>query len=118
MPLFRYEHRNRPMASHAVFLGRLLANMIFALLLIGVSLAIGMAGYRLTEHMSWLDSYLNAAMLLGGMGPVAPLHTEAGKFFAGSYALYCGLVVVITAGVILAPILHRVLHAIHLESEA
>ncbi|MBL9065697.1 MAG: hypothetical protein JNN10_05340 [Sphingopyxis sp.] len=105
------------MAPRAVFLGRVFANTLFAIVLIGASLALGMAGYRFTEHMSWLDAYLNAAMLLGGMGPVTPVESEAGKFFAGSYALYCGLVVVITAGVILAPILHRVLHALHVEAE-
>lgn len=117
MSLFRYEHHRKPMAPRAVFLGRVFANTLFAIVLIGASLALGMAGYRFTEHMSWLDAYLNAAMLLGGMGPVTPVESEAGKFFAGSYALYCGLVVVITAGVILAPILHRVLHALHVEAE-
>lgn len=117
MNLFRYEHRSSPMASHTMFIGRLFANVVFAVMLIAVSLAIGMAGYRVTEGMGWLDAYLNASMLLGGMGPVSPLHTEGGKFFAGSYALFCGLVVVITTGVILAPILHRVLHALHVEAD-
>lgn len=117
MPLFRYEHHRKPMASRAVFISRVLANMMLALVLIGLSLALGMAGYHFTEHMSWLDAYLNAAMLLGGMGPVTLIESDAGKLFAGSYALYCGLVVVITAGVILAPILHRVLHALHAEAE-
>lgn len=117
MSLFRYEHHRKPMASRAVFLRRVIANVMVALLLIGFSLALGMAGYRFTEHMDWLDAYLNAAMLLGGMGPVTPIESEAGRLFAGTYALYCGLVVVITAGVILAPILHRVLHALHVEAE-
>lgn len=117
MPLFRYERRSEPIATHTEFLGRLGLNLLFAALLIGVSLAFGMMGYHLTENMDWLDAFLNASMLLGGMGPVASLHTEAGKLFAGGYALYCGLVVVITAGVILAPILHRVLHAVHAEED-
>lgn len=117
MRLFRYEHRTAPMASHTTFIGRLLANAAFALLLITASLAIGMAGYRVTEGMDWLDAYLNASMLLGGMGPVSSLHTGSGKLFAGSYALFCGLVVVVTTGVILAPILHRVLHALHAEAD-
>ncbi len=117
MNLFRYEHRSSPMASHTTFFGRLFANIVFALMLIAASLAVGIAGYRATEGMDWLDAYLNASMLLGGMGPVSPLHTEGGKLFAGSYALFCGLVVVITTGVILAPILHRVLHALHVEAE-
>ena len=95
----------------------MLVNTLAACVLIGASLAVGMVGYHAAEGMTWLDAFLNAAMLLGGMGPVDGLHTGAGKLFAGLYALYCGLVVVITAGVILAPILHRVLHAIHAEAE-
>lgn len=115
MRLLRFEHRNRPMASHAVFLGRLARNLVFALGMIAVALAIGMAGYHATEGMDWLDAYLNATMLLGGMGPVDALQTDAGKFFAGSYALFCGLLIVIASGVVLAPILHRVLHALHAD---
>lgn len=117
MTIFQYERRNQPIVSNAAFIRRLSLNMAFALVLVAMSLAIGMAGYHQTENMSWLDAFLNAAMLLGGMGPVDRLHTDAGKFFAGAYALYCGLVVVIMTGVILAPILHRVLHALHAESE-
>ncbi len=117
IPLFRYEHRTQPIASDIEFLSRLSVNVAFALGLVALSLALGMAGYHQTEGMSWLDAFLNASMLLGGMGPVDDLHTDAGKFFAGAYALYCGLVVVIMTGVILAPILHRVLHALHAEAE-
>jgi len=109
----RFERRAEPLAPHRVFLGRLARNVVAALVMIAVALAIGMAGYRITEGMSWLDAYLNATMLLGGMGPVDALHTDAGKFFAGSYAIFCGLLIVIASGVVLAPILHRVLHALH-----
>jgi Co/Zn/Cd efflux system component len=84
---------------------------------IAASLAIGMAGYHGLERLSWLDSFLNAAMLLGGMGPLAVLQTDAGKLFAGCYALYCGLVVIAVAGIVLAPVAHRVLHRFHLEEE-
>jgi hypothetical protein len=115
MHLFRFDSRTDPLAPPMVFLGYFARNLSAATLLIVFSLAIGMAGYRFTEHMSWLDAYVNASMLLGGMGPVDPLHTQIGKFFAGSYALYCGLVVIITAGVVLAPILHRIFHALHVE---
>ena len=80
-----------------------------------VSLAAGMIGYHGLERLSWLDSFLNAAMLLGGMGPVAVPVTPSGKIFAGLYALYCGLVVLIVAGIILAPVAHRILHRFHLE---
>jgi hypothetical protein len=117
MALFRFDSIDEPMASHATFLGRLIANIVAAFLLIGVFLAAGMYGYRATEGMSWLDAFLNAAMLLGGMGPVTPLATEAGKLFAGVYALACGLVFVLTAGIVLAPVLHRVLHALHVDCD-
>lgn len=117
MRVLRFEHRARPMASHAVFLGRLARNLVFASAMILVALVIGMAGYHATENLPWLDAYLNAAMLLGGMGPVDPLHTEAGKLFAGTYALFCGLLIVVASGVVLAPILHRVLHALHADDD-
>jgi hypothetical protein len=117
MALFRFDSVDEPMASHATFLGRLAVNVFAGLLLIGVFLAIGMYGYRTTEGMSWLDAFLNAAMLLGGMGPVTPLATDAGKLFAGVYALACGLVFVLTAGLVLAPVLHRVLHALHVDCD-
>ncbi len=115
MHVLRFERRDKPVASHAVFLGRLARNAMFALGMIGVALAVGMAGYHATEDMAWLDAFLNASMLLGGMGPVNLLHTDAGKLFAGAYALFCGLLIMIATGVILAPILHRVLHALHAD---
>lgn len=117
MRLFRFEHRDAPLAPHRVFFGRLARSVTFALAMIGAALAIGMVGYRLTEGMDWLDAYLNATMLLGGMGPVDALHTDAGKFFAGSYALFCGLLIVIASGVVLAPILHRIMHAFHVSDD-
>jgi hypothetical protein len=79
------------------------------------SLALGMVGYRLFEGMSWLDAYLNAAMLLGGMGPVGELHHPAGKIFAGLYAMFSGLVLLVSVGVLLAPLFHRFLHRFHLD---
>lgn len=118
MRVLRFEHRQRPLASRAVFLGRLARNLALASVMIALALVLGMAGYHITERMDWLDAYLNAAMLLGGMGPVDPLHTQIGKLFAGSYALFCGLLIVIASGVVLAPILHRVLHALHAEDSS
>ena len=117
MPIFRFERLDKPIAPHRVFFGRLARNVMLALAMVGIALAIGMLGYRLTEGMDWLDAYLNAAMLLGGMGEVDALHTDAGKLFAGTYALFCGLLIVIASGVVLAPILHRVLHALHVDDE-
>src|SRR5262249_6584698 len=86
--LLRYESRHRPVASRGTFLKRLARNFAVASLLIGLSLLGGMLGYHLTEGMDWLDSFANAAMILSGMGPLEPLHTPAGKVFAGCYALY------------------------------
>ena len=82
------------------------------------SLGIGIAGYRYFEGMSWIDAYLNAAMLLGGMGPVEPqLRTTGGKLFAGMYALYAGMVVLVAASILIAPAFHRFLHRFHLEQD-
>jgi hypothetical protein len=78
-----------------------------------VSLLVGMAGYRVFENMSWTDAFVNAAMLLGTMGPVSAPQTEAGKIFAGCYALYCGLVFLFLAGLLFTPIAHRLLHIFH-----
>jgi hypothetical protein len=76
-----------------------------------------MIGYHALEKLRWLDAFLNAAMLLGGMGPVDPMHTDAGKLFAGIYALVCGLVSVLASGIVLAPVAHRVLHALHVDDD-
>lgn len=111
-----FEHRQEPLLSRALFYRRLLK---FAALSLGValgSLLLGILGYRYFEKMPWIDAFVNAAMLLGGMGPVGELHTPAGKLFAGIYALYCGLVVIFSMGILLAPIFHRFLHNFHLES--
>jgi hypothetical protein len=89
--------------------------MLGSAVLIAASLFAGMVGYHDFEHLSWLDAFLNASMLLGGMGPVTNPVTPVGKLFAGTYALYCGLVVIIVAGIVLAPVAHRVLHRFHLE---
>ena len=91
--------------------------MAAAALLIAVSLVGGMCGYRYFEGMTWVDAFANASMILSGMGPLTPLNTEAGKIFAGSYALYSGLVLILATGVIVAPLFHRVLHRFHLEAE-
>jgi hypothetical protein len=84
--------------------------------LIGLSLGGGMAGYHYFEGMSWIDAYVNASMILSGMGPVTMLQTHGGKIFAGSYALYSGLALIFVTGLIISPIAHRLLHRFHLES--
>lgn len=90
----------------------------FALLpLAAATLAIGMAIYHWVEGLAWADSFLNAAMLLGGMGPVDPVRTTAGKLLAGGYALFAGVVFLVLAGVMLAPVMHHVLQLFHLERD-
>ena len=93
----------------------MLGHFGIALTLMAFSLLLGMGGYVYFESLSWTDAFLNAAMLLGGMGPVNAPMTEGGKLFAGWYALYAGLVFLIVAGVLGAPVVHRVLHRFHLD---
>ena len=116
--LFKFDQKGDPLASHAAFAGRMLVNILVALVMIAVALGVGMVGYEATEGMKPIDAFLNSAMLLGGMGPVGPdLQTEAGKLFAGVYALGCGLVLVLVSGIVLAPVFHRVLHALHVDDD-
>lgn len=110
-----FEHRAQPLLSRGQFLLRLARSIGLSLALVAGSLLIGIAGYRLLEGLSWIDAFLNASMLLGGMGPVNPPVSFGGKLFAGLYALYCGLVVILIAGLLLAPVAHRVLHKFHLQ---
>ena len=111
-----FEHRAQPVIPPRQFIVRLARSGIIALAVIAVSLFIGMVGYHILEGLSWIDAFLNASMLLGGMGPVNTPVTSGGKLFAGLYALYCGLAVILVAGVILAPVAHRILHRFHMES--
>jgi len=109
----RYESRFRPPLSRAQFLRRMAGHVAVSAGVIAGSILIGMAGYRCFEQLPWVDSFLNAAMLLGGMGPVESPHTTAGKVFAGCYALYSGLVFLVAVAIILAPAFHRILHKLH-----
>jgi hypothetical protein len=95
----------------------MLRHAAFAAAIVLGSLFTGMAGYVYFEHLTWLDAFVDASMLLGGMGPVHNPQTAGGKLFAGLYALYCGLVFLVTVGVVLAPILHRALHKFHWAKE-
>lgn len=113
----RYESRRTRPLSRRQFALRLALHGALALLLALLSLLAGMAGYEYFENLSWRDAFLNAAMLLGGMGPVNMPVTDAGKIFSGLYALYSGLVFLICLGIMLAPILHRLLHVFHWEED-
>ena len=112
-----YETRRQPLLRRAAFVRRLIWHTATALLLVLGSLAIGMAGYMRFEKLSVLDAFLDTSMLLGGMGPVHVPKTEAGKLFAGLFALYAGLVFIVTAALVLGPVVHRVLHRFHWDKE-
>ncbi len=112
-----YEHHKQPLAKKSVFAKRLMLNGLIGAALLFVSLGIGMLGYHFLEGLSWLDSMLNASMILGGMGPVNPLQTTAGKVFASFYALFSGLVFIGVAGILLTPFVHRLLHQFHLDPD-
>jgi hypothetical protein len=114
--MFKFEHRRQPLLSRNAYLRRQAAAAGVALAVALISLAAGMIGYHVFEGLSWVDAFVNAAMLLGGMGPVTELHTTAGKIFAGGYAIYCGVVFLLVAAVLFAPIFHRILHRFHLEA--
>jgi len=90
-------------------------HVAFAVALIVVSLLAGMWGYEHYEHLPWRDAFVNTAMLLGGMGPVDPLHSNGGKVFAGIFALYAGGVFLVVAGLLLVPVIHRIAHLFHFE---
>ena len=110
-----YEHRSSLLLSTRRFVLRVVRHFALASLLLTFSLWLGMAGYEHYEHLAWRDAFLNAAMLLGGMGPVNNPATPAGKLFAGCYALYAGLVFIVSASIILAPVVHRMLHLLHCD---
>ena len=110
-----YEHHKQPLASRKVFVQRLVRNVGIAAGIVLISLGIGVLGYHSLEGLSWIDSLLNASMILGGMGPVDTLHTTAGKLFASFYALYSGVVLLAAVGVLAAPIVHRFMHHFHLQ---
>ena len=109
-----YEPHHAPPISPVRFALRLALHAGVALVLIAFSLFVGMLGYRHYEQMSWLDAFLNSAMLLGGMGPVKTTGlSDQGKLFGGMYALYAGLVFIAVMSIMVAPVVHRVLHRFH-----
>src|SRR5512140_321079 len=113
-----YEHRATPLLPRQAFLARLLNHVLIAAALIAGSLFVGTGGYHFLDHLSWVDSFLNASMILGGMGPVDPLRSTAAKIFASFYALYAGFVLLISVGIIVAPAFHRLLHTLPLAHAA
>lgn len=110
-----YEDRHTPPLPPRRFVRRMADHVAVAAALVAVSLIVGMWGYEHYEHLHWRDAFLNTAMLLGGMGPVDPIHTNGGKVFAGIFALYAGVVFLVVAGLFLVPVIHRIAHVFHFE---
>ena len=113
-----YESKSQRPLTRSQFLQRAGSHGLVVSLLLVFSLGIGVLGYMYFEHLTWTDAFLNAAMLLGGMGPVNAPVTESGKLFAGLYALYAGLVFIATAALLFTPFMHRLLHKFHWDEES
>ena len=117
MQRFVYEHQSKKLLSRRAFFHRMLQHGEFVLMVIATSLVVGVAGYHWLAQLPWVDAFLNACMIMGGMGPVDPLKSDAAKIFAALYALYSGLMLLVSVGVLFAPVLHRILHRFHLETK-
>ena len=112
-----FESKHEELAPLGVFVKRVFASLGIAFGLIGFALTIGIAGYHWLGGFGWIDSLLEASMILGGMGPVNQLASDGVKVFASAYALFSGLVFIAVMGVVLSPIVHRFLHTFHLDAE-
>ena len=112
-----FEHKNDALLPLPAFFARVMRNGVLAAVMILAALLIGIVGYHWLGQLPWLDSLVNASMILGGMGPVDPIHTAAGKWFESLYALFSGVAFLTSVGVFVAPLLHRLLHRFHLEEE-
>ena len=110
-----YEHRSEPLLSKTEFIRRIIFHGTVAGEIVAASLIIGICGYHFIEGFPWVDALLNASMILGGMGEIDPLTSTAGKLFASFYSLFAGIVFLGTAGILVAPVAHRLLHHLHLD---
>jgi len=113
-----YENRREPLLTRAEFALRVAAHLGLAIGSAVVALLVGVAGYHCIAGLNWVDSLLNASMILGGMGPVDPLKTDAAKIFASFYALFSGLFFIGVLGILLAPFIHRLAHKLHMDEGA
>jgi hypothetical protein len=112
-----FEHHKKPLLSRKEFLRRQVRYTCFSLIILTVSIGIGTEGYHAYGKLAWIDSFLNASMILTGMGPVDHLGTTEGKLFAAFYALFAGISFLTFVGVLFAPVYHRFLHKLHLDIE-
>jgi hypothetical protein len=115
--MLKFEQKSQPMISNNAFIMRMGNYFMLSGLAITFSLTLGMLGYHFLAGFSWLDSLLNASMILTGMGPVNPVTTVAGKLFASFYALYSGVAFLTTIALFLSPLVHRLMHSLHLEGK-
>lgn len=113
-----FEHISKPVLPHPQFVSRMMRAVLLGLAMIVGSLVMGMAGYRyFFPALDWADAFVNAAMILSGMGPLAIPETTGAKIFSGCYAIYSGLMLVMSAGVVFAPLVHRFLHKLHADED-
>ncbi len=112
-----YEHRRERLVPRRTFVRRLARHAALAAAVVAAALFLGVCGYHFLERLPWIDALLNASMILGGMGPVDPVRTTAGKLFASFYALFSGIAFLTVAGILFAPLVHRFLHRFHLETD-
>jgi len=110
-----FEHKKQKLATRQAFLRRMLLCVAVAAGVIAAALGIGIIGYHWTAGLTWIDSLLNASMILGGMGPVNPLTSDGAKLFASFYALFSGLVFIVVTGILLGPVVHRIMHRFHID---
>ncbi len=110
-----YENKRQPLLSRKQFFNRMMKHLLLTLLILFVCLMLGVLGYHYTANIPWLDAMHNASMILSGMGPVVNIDTVAGKWFSSFYALFSGIAFVTNMGVLLAPVMHRFFHKLHLE---
>ncbi len=112
-----FEYRSKPLLPRLEFIKRMIPFALLSAGFVTVSLLTGMVGYRIFGNFSWVDAFVNASMLMGGMCPVNEFHNDAGKIFAGIYSMYCGLMFIIAVGFLVVPVFHRFLHRFHLEMD-
>ena len=112
-----FEHRSEPLLPRPLFVRRVAKAIGLAVLILILPLGLGMLGYHSFQRLTWDDSFVNAAMILSGMGPLSPPQTRTAKIFEGCYALFSGFVLLGLTGIVLAPFFHRVLHRFHLSRD-
>jgi hypothetical protein len=115
--MFKYEHKSKPLLPKRKYYKRLINNFLLALIFLFLSLTIGIVGYMYFGKLSFVDAVLNASMILGGMGPVDILHSDSAKYFASFYALYSGITLISSVGIIFSPMVHRMMHRLNLETD-